>query len=120
MTESLHEAKGEKSAGHGEFPHAPRGWTREAAEAQAREEELDLQADHWQAIRALQEYYARHEPKHINPRQLHDALDEHFHRQGGIRYLYKMFPCGPVAQGCRIAGLSPPAGAVDKGFGSVV
>ena len=55
----------------------------------------------------------------VNLRELHDALDEKFHRQGGIRHLYRLFPGGPVAQGCRIAGLKAPAGATDKGFGSV-
>jgi hypothetical protein len=27
-------------------------------------------------------------------------------------------PGGPVAQGCRIAGLTAPAGVTDKSFGS--
>jgi tRNA 2-thiouridine synthesizing protein E len=34
--------------------------------------------------------------------------------------LFKLFPKGPIAQGCRLAGLEPPAGSVDLGFGSVV
>ena len=85
----------------------------------ARREGLELAQDHWEALRALQEYYARHETGAVNLRELHDALDEKFHRQGGIRHLYRLFPAGPVAQGCRIAGLKAPAGAVDKGFGSV-
>jgi len=34
-------------------------------------------------------------------------------------YLYQIIPGGPVAEGCRLAGLSVPAGAVDKSFGSV-
>ena len=52
-------------------------------------------------------------------RVLHDALDEKFHVKGGMKVLYEMFPGGPVAQGCRLAGLEAPAGAVDKSFGSV-
>jgi tRNA 2-thiouridine synthesizing protein E len=101
------------------FPHAPEGWSAELAVESARREGLELEQDHWEALRALQEYYARHAATAINLRELHDALDEKFHRQGGIRYLYRLFPAGPVAQGCRIAGLKAPAGAVDKGFGSV-
>ena len=68
-------------------------------------------------MRALQEYFARNEV--VNVRVLHDALDEKFHVKGGMKVLYEMFPGGPVAQGCRLAGLEAPAGAVDKSFGSV-
>lgn len=102
-----------------EFPHAPPGWTPAGAVQAARQEGLELGGVHWEALRALQEYFARHEGIAINMRELHDALEEKFHRQGGIKALYLLFPGGPVAQGCRIAGLKAPAGAVDMGFGSV-
>jgi TusE/DsrC/DsvC family sulfur relay protein len=101
------------------FPHAPAGWTQAAALESARREGLAPGAEHWDAVRALQEYYARHEGPGVNMRELHDALDEKFHRQGGIRHLYVLFPGGPIAQGCRMAGLKAPAGATDRGFGSV-
>ncbi len=104
------------------FPHAPPGWNRDVALERASEEGLELEDedDHWEALRALQEYFARHEDITVNVRELHDALDEKFHRRGGIKYLYQLFPGGPVAQGCRVAGLKAPAGATDLGFGSVV
>ncbi|NWG87296.1 MAG: TusE/DsrC/DsvC family sulfur relay protein [Hydrogenophilaceae bacterium] len=103
-----------------DFPNAPSDWGREAGEAAARELGLKLTEEHWQVVCALQEFYARHDEPHINVRELHDALDEYFHPEGGIKYLYQLFPGGPIAQGCRLAGLPPPAGATDKGFGSVV
>ena len=65
----------------------------------------------------LQGYFAAHERPNV--RELHDALDESFHARGGLRYLYTLFPGGPVAQGCRFAGLKAPSGAADKSFGSV-
>jgi tRNA 2-thiouridine synthesizing protein E len=99
------------------FPHAPVGWSPAQAEELAREEGLTLAEDHWTAIRAVQEYFARNEAPRV--RELHDALDERFHAKGGIRHLYELFPGGPTAQGCRLAGLTPPAGAEDKSFGSV-
>ena len=104
---------------HPRFPHAPEAWTPALAVLAARAEGLELGDDHWEALRALQEYYARHETTAVNLRELHDALDEKFHSHGGIKRLYQLFPAGPVAQGCRIAGLKAPAGAIDKGFGSV-
>lgn len=112
-------AGGSGAGKHPSFPNAPAGWTPALAAESARREGLDLGEAHWEALRALQEYYARHEATAVNLRQLHDALDEKFHRQGGIRQLYRLFPGGPVAQGCRIAGLKAPAGATDRGFGSV-
>jgi tRNA 2-thiouridine synthesizing protein E len=101
-----------------QFPYAPADWTRESALRAAQQEGLKLGADHWEAVRALQSYYARHEQIAIDIRELHDALDELFHRKGGMKYLYQIFPAGPVAQGCRLASLKAPAGATDKGFGS--
>ena len=102
------------------FPYAPEDWSEKIAETVAEKEGIHLKNDHWREIRALQEYYSRHEYSHINVRELSDALDESFHDKGGMRYLYTLFPQGPIAQGCRIAGLEMPRGAVDKGFGSVV
>lgn len=106
-------------AGNAQFPHAPEGWTPAGAIEAAKLEGLTLTDDHWQTLRALQRYYARHEATSLNLREMHDALEEMFHRAGGLRHLYRIFPGGPIAQGCRIAGLKAPAGASDKGFGSV-
>lgn len=99
------------------FPNAPENWTPAVAEKIAKEEGIELREDHWEAIRAVQEYYARAETPRV--RELHDALGEKFHANGGVKYAYHLFPGGPVAQGCRMAGLQPPAGSVDKSFGSV-
>lgn len=102
------------------FPYAPDHWSPEEALQIAREEGLEMNEDRWEELNALQEYYARRDAARISVRELHDALDEHFHEKGGIKYLYGLFPGGPVAQGCRLAGLEIPPGAIDKGFGSVV
>jgi tRNA 2-thiouridine synthesizing protein E len=103
-----------------EFPHAPEDWSRQEALDIANKEGLKLTEANWEAVRALQSYFAHHEDvAKINPRDLHDALDEHFHAHGGIKYLYQIFPGGPIAQGCRIAGLKAPFIATDHSFGSV-
>lgn len=102
------------------FPHAPEGWTPEEAEQAAQADGIRPEEAHWEAVRALQEYFARHEERPgINSRELHDALEEHFHNKGGMKFLYQLFPGGPVSQGCRLAGLDAPAGSTDPGFGSV-
>lgn len=100
-----------------DFPHAPHDWTRNAAIAAAEADGIVLGPDHWEAIGALHAYFASQGKP--NMRELHDALEERFHAKGGLKYLYEAFPGGPIAQGCRFAGLEPPAGATDKSFGSV-
>lgn len=102
------------------FPHAPHGWTSQEAQKKAEQEGLKLGEEHWEAVRALQEYFAKHADKPVNVRELHDALDEKFHAKGGLKHLYRLFPDGPVAQGCRLAGLKAPPGATSGGSGSVV
>lgn len=103
-----------------DFPHAPVEWSREIAEELAQSEGLTLTDAHWRVVSALQEFYTRHEEPLISARELHDALDEAFHPEGGIRYLYRLFPKGPLAQGCLLAGLQAPGGSRDQGFGSAV
>jgi tRNA 2-thiouridine synthesizing protein E len=110
----------EPAATDPDFPYAPLDWTREYAMKTAQAENLQLMDEHWEAIRALQNYYAHHDDETvINLRDLHDALDECFHLQGGLKHLYALFPGGPITQGCRLAGLKAPFMASDRSFGSV-
>lgn len=98
------------------FPYAPKNWDIKLAQKTAKEDGLNLSDDHWELIRALQEYYLKVEFPKL--RQIKDALEEKFHSRGGMKYLYQIIPKGPVAEGCRLAGLNVPAGAIDKSFGS--
>ncbi len=101
-----------------DFPNAPSGWTLAKANDSADALGIVMGPDHWDIIICLQEYFSRNTT--INRRELNDALDEFFHQQGGLKELYRLFPGGPIAQGCEIAGLELPAGTVDKSFGSTL
>lgn len=103
------------------FPHSPSGWSHKDAKAIAQAEGLTLTDEHWQLIRSLQAYYA-HKKNHqvITVRELHDALEKEFGADGGLKLLHEILPGGPVAQGCRLAGLDAPPGAADPSFGSTV
>lgn len=120
LEHSLQELRGFTPTPHADYSYAPPDWTPQVAHQMALKEGLMLTPEHLEAIKALQEYFARNADIGIHGRALHDALDEHFHRQGGIKFLYRIFPGGPVAQGCRLAGLKAPATAVDQSFGSVM
>ena len=101
------------------FPNAPHNWSQSDADLLAKQQGVDLTDEHWDAISGLQEYFAKHEFS-SKRRELTDALEEKFHNKGGLKYLYRLFPKGPVAQGCAIAGIQAPAGSTDLSFGSVV
>ena len=101
-----------------DFPYAPSNWSVSFAKRQAEELGITMGPEHWEIILCLQEYFARNDEP--NRRELSDALEEFWHQYGGRKALYLLFPGGPVAQGCAIAGLDIPTGSVDKSFGSVV
>ena len=102
------------------FPNAPDGWNPAVAEDVAKQQKLELKPDHWNVIQALQSYYKSHDKPDYKRREITDALEEMFHIKGGMKYLYKLLPKGPISQGCALAGIENPAGNVDRSFGSVV
>lgn len=101
-----------------DFPNAPEGWSTALANEKAEEFGITMGPEHWDIVICLQEYFARNETP--NRRGLNDALEEYCHLHGGLKGLYKLFPGGPISQGCPIAGIDAPAGSADKSFGSVV
>lgn len=101
------------------FPHAAPDWSLEKAAKMAKAEGINLTEEHVKVLLDLQDYFFHHEGR-INMRELHDALEEEFHLDGGIKHLYVLFPGGPIAQGCRIAGVELPPYAMDKNYGTVM
>ncbi len=99
------------------FPYAPREWSRKLASERAAADDLELTEDHWEVIRVLQACYADEEEPPV--RRIADALEARFSDKGGRKYLFQLFPGGPIAQGCHLSDLVPPPGSVDKSFGSV-
>jgi TusE/DsrC/DsvC family sulfur relay protein len=84
----------------------PQDWSEAVAEEFARQEKLQLTADHWDVIRFVRAQYdehqiipdARHVIKHLSDRLGKDAR----------KRLFELFPYGYVKQACRIAGMKRP------------
>jgi tRNA 2-thiouridine synthesizing protein E len=93
-------------------------WTPKIAEQRAREQQLALTPKHWEVIYFLRRHYMQQGPAQ-HARELVAALDNRFAKEGGRKYLYQLFPGGPVKQASAIAGLPAPADATDRSFGSV-
>ena len=93
------------------------GWSREAAREQAQAEGIALGDDHWAVIDLLRKTYVeRGHAQHA--RLLSGLLNDAFADKGGSKYLYQLFPGGPVAQGSRLAGVPAPHDTQDRSFGS--
>jgi TusE/DsrC/DsvC family sulfur relay protein len=94
-------------------------WNETQAQRIAEQEGIELTDAHWAVIYCLRDYYLENGLAQSG-RELGDMLDREFTELGGRKYLHRLFPHGPVAQGMRIAGLPLPAYTVDAGFGSTV
>lgn len=84
----------------------PGDWNEEVAKMLAKEENLTLNDDHWDAIRFMRDFYeenqvaadARFVIKHLAQRMGKDA-----HKK-----LFELFPYGYVKQACKISGMRRP------------
>ena len=84
----------------------PLQWSEEQAQAFARQEGIELTADHWEVIRFMRAYYQEHQ---VAP----DArfVIKHLSDRVGAasrNRLFELFPYGYVKQACRIAGMKRP------------
>lgn len=93
-------------------------WSPLLANRLADEDGLVLGDEHWQVIYALRERFRLLGPD-WTARNVTQALAREFAGAGGRRYLYQLFPRGPLVQACRLAGLPLPLGTLSPSFGSV-
>ncbi len=93
-------------------------WNPEIAQDLAHKEGLgELSAMQWRVINSLRTTY-RKEGSTQSAHKILRSLVKDFATEGGGRYLYQLFPLGPVSQGSRLAGLPTPAYSGDPSFGS--
>jgi len=92
-------------------------WTEASAIDMARKDGLELTDDHLAIVRYLRDCYADHGGT-VNARMLMRSLEAEFAGMGGHRFLYTLFPHGPIAQASHYAGLPMPPGTRDPSFGT--
>jgi len=92
-------------------------WTEDMAIRMAHDDGLELTDDHLAIIRYLRDCFADNGDT-VNARLLTKSLEEEFAGLGGHKFLYNLFPMGPIMQASRYAGLPMPPGTRDPSFGS--
>ncbi len=93
------------------------GWSREKAIEMAKADGLELGEDHWRVIELLRNTYVENGPA-PGARHLAGLLNDAFEMKGGSKFLYQLFPGGPVSQGSKLAGVPVPHDAQSQSFGS--
>lgn len=94
-------------------------WSPQHANRQADADGLELAEEHWDVIYYLRERYRLKGNGDAGREVLRD-LEERYREYGGRRYLYELFPHGPVSQASRLAGLPLPPHTEDESFGSTM
>ena len=93
-------------------------WDQSVASVHAMKEGIQLTEAHFDVLMFLRQCHHKHGMiRHA--RSLTQALDIRFADKGGLKYLYQLFPNGPVTQGCKLAGIPVPGDASDRSFGTV-
>jgi tRNA 2-thiouridine synthesizing protein E len=92
-------------------------WSPLTVKQMALEEGIEeLSEAHWHVIYALRNLY-REQGRSASAREVIHILEKDFVDEGGSRYLYELFPKGPVSQGSRLAGVPSPPYSSDPSFG---
>lgn len=95
----------------------PDDWSDQVAEAmayqQAQQDGVTLTETHWGLIHYFRDYYQEnkvHPTMHKLVESLGKHHGEHFHDHKVYeKFLYELFPHGPVQELCKLAGLPKPA-----------
>jgi tRNA 2-thiouridine synthesizing protein E len=87
-------------------------WTEGIGIALAEIAGIELTEAHWEIIVFIREYYGRFQ--HLpNNRMFVKAVRQQLgEEKGNTRYLYSLFPEGPLKFACRIGGLPKPTSCI--------
>lgn len=86
----------------------PTEWNEAIAAALAREQDIELGDDHWDAIRFMRQYYDEHQVA-ADARHVIKHMEQRYPGQARHR-LFELFPYGYPGQACKIAGMKRPRG----------
>lgn len=93
-------------------------WNQAVATELAKQEGIEFTDDCWNVVSFLRKYFE--DVGSIDyARDLSVMLNQRFQEKGGLKFLFTIFPKGPVSQGCKIAGIPVPKDSKDNSFGTV-
>ncbi|MCP3852391.1 MAG: TusE/DsrC/DsvC family sulfur relay protein [Gammaproteobacteria bacterium] len=79
---------------------------RSAIAERAREIGIQLTSEHWEAITFINNFYDYHEGEVLKVSDYNKALQGKYSSKGGLKYLYSLFPQGPLNTISQLADIS--------------
>ena len=91
---------------------------REEVAERAKQAGVSLTEKHWEAIDFINKFYDYHEDEELKVADYNNALKGKYSTQGGLKYLYSLFPDGPVNTITQLSGIAVE-NAYNNSMGSV-
>ena len=86
----------------------PTLWDEEIAEQLSRQENLELNDEHWKVIEFMRHYYDEHQIAADARFVIKYLANELGYGRKAQKHLFELFPYGYVKQACKIAGMKRP------------
>ena len=90
----------------------PDEWDHDVAAYIAAVEGIQMTEQHWEVVKFLRDYYKQYQSAPLVKTLAREIGNKFGSDKGSTKYLYKLYPCGPDKQACKIAGLPKSAGCV--------
>lgn len=90
----------------------PDAWDQDVATYIAAVEGIQMTEQHWEVVKFLRDYYKQYQVAPTIKVLAKETADKIGNEKGNSKYLYKLYPCGPAMQACKIAGLPKSNGCV--------
>ena len=86
----------------------PADWSEEVAAEFARQEQIELNDEHWAVIRFMREFYEQRQVAADARFVIKFLADQRGQGNEARALLFRLFPYGYVKQACKIAGMRKP------------
>jgi tRNA 2-thiouridine synthesizing protein E len=90
----------------------PEAWSPDVANYIAAVEGINMTEHHWEVVHFLRDYYRQFRTAPSVKVLVKEIARKIGSEQANTKYLYKLYPCGPATQACKIAGLPRSTGCV--------
>ncbi len=90
----------------------PDEWDLDVANYIAAIEGIQMTEHHWEVVNFLRDYYQQYKIAPMIKLLVKEIGYKLGSEKGSTKYLYKLYPCGPAQQACKIAGLPESTGCV--------